>query len=167
MTTTHWRLQIIDKSSFHLTLYKATTIRTLTQRAQLVCNTTDSLSHEKKYLNCIFSKNNDNDDFIWWNTHHPMASQSANMNWTLCTQLTTTFHLTLKTTSTQVIGTSVTTYDTIPSQNHSHMGHQTTQSSYSQVHAILCPRGDWHITSLYNIYTLSGKCVKKILKLIR
>ena len=37
-----------DESSYNPTSHKATTLRTLTRRAQLVCNTTDSLSDENK-----------------------------------------------------------------------------------------------------------------------
>ena len=52
------------ESSYNPTLHKATTIGTLTRRAQLVYNTTDSLSDENKYLIRVFSKNNYNEDFI-------------------------------------------------------------------------------------------------------
>ena len=51
----------LDESSYIPISHKATTIRTLTRRAQLVCNTTDSLSDEKKYLDSVFSKNNHNE----------------------------------------------------------------------------------------------------------
>ena len=37
--------------------HKATTIRTLTRRTQLVCNTTDRFSNENKCLDFVFSKN--------------------------------------------------------------------------------------------------------------
>ena len=36
----------------------ATTIRTLTRRAQLVCHSPDSLQDDTDYLNNVFSKNN-------------------------------------------------------------------------------------------------------------
>ena len=67
-----------DESSYNPTSHKATTIRTLTRRAQLVCNTTDSLSDENKYLNRVFSKNNYNEDFIQRNTHRPTTTTEAN-----------------------------------------------------------------------------------------
>ena len=70
--------RLLDKLSYNPTLHKATTIRTLTPRAQLVCNTTDSLSDENKYLDRVFSKNNYNEDFIQRNTHRPTTSTEAN-----------------------------------------------------------------------------------------
>ena len=63
-------------------------IRTLTRRAQLVCNTTDSLSDENKYLNRVFSKNNYNEDFIQRNTHRPTTTTKANDNATPTTTAT-------------------------------------------------------------------------------
>ncbi|CAH3159486.1 unnamed protein product, partial [Pocillopora meandrina] len=48
--------RLLDESSYNPTSHKATTIRTLTRRAQLVCNTTDSLSDENKYLNRVFQR---------------------------------------------------------------------------------------------------------------
>ena len=51
------------------TSHKATTIRTLTRRAQLVCDSPDSLQDETDYLNNVFSKNNYNTDFVRRNTH--------------------------------------------------------------------------------------------------
>ena len=56
--------RLLDESSYNPTSHKATTIRTLTRRAQLVCNTTDSLSDENKYLHRVFSKNNYNEELI-------------------------------------------------------------------------------------------------------
>ena len=55
--------QLLDQSSYNLTSHKATTIRTLTGRAQLVCDSPDSLQDETDYLNNVFSKNNYNTDF--------------------------------------------------------------------------------------------------------
>ena len=63
--------------------HKATTLRTLTRRAQLVCNTTDSLSDENKYL-----ENNYNEDFIQCNTHRPATTTEANDNTTPSTTAT-------------------------------------------------------------------------------
>ena len=42
--------RLLDESSYNATSHKATTIKTQKRRAQLVCNTPDSLSDEKKYL---------------------------------------------------------------------------------------------------------------------
>ena len=55
--------------SYNPTSHKATTIRTLTRRAQLVCDSPDSLQDETDYLNNVFSKNNYNTDFVRRNTH--------------------------------------------------------------------------------------------------
>ena len=56
--------RLLDQSSYNPTSHKATTIRTLTRRAQLVCDSTDSLTDESKYLDNVFSKNNYNPDFV-------------------------------------------------------------------------------------------------------
>ena len=56
--------RLLDQSSYNPTSHKPTTIRTLTRRAQLVCDSTDSLTDETNYLNNVFSKNNYNADFI-------------------------------------------------------------------------------------------------------
>ena len=70
--------RLLGESSYNPTSHKATTIRTLTRRAQLVYNTTDSLSDENKYLNGVFSKNNYNEDFIQRNPHRPTTATEAN-----------------------------------------------------------------------------------------
>ena len=75
--------KLLDESSYKPTSHKATTIRTLTRRAQLVCNTTDSLSDENKYLDRVFSKNNYNEDFIQRDTHRLTTTTEANNNATL------------------------------------------------------------------------------------
>ena len=63
------RLQ--DQSSYNLTSHKATItcIWTLTRRAQLVCDSPESLQDETDCLNNIFTKNNYNTDFVSQNTH--------------------------------------------------------------------------------------------------
>ena len=80
--------KLLDESSYKPTSHKATTIRTLTRRAQLVCNTTDSLSDENKYLDRVFSKNNYNEDFIKRNTYRPTTTTEANANTTPTTTAT-------------------------------------------------------------------------------
>ena len=55
--------RLLDQSSYNPTSHKATTIQTLTRRAQLVYDSTDSLTDETNYLNNVFSKNNYNADF--------------------------------------------------------------------------------------------------------
>ena len=54
--------RLLDQSSDNPTSHKATTIRTLTRRAQPV--SPDSLQDETDYLNNVFSKNNYNTDFV-------------------------------------------------------------------------------------------------------
>ena len=56
--------RLLDQSSHNPTSHKATTIRTLTRRAQLVCDSPDSLQDETDYLNNVFSKNNYNTNFV-------------------------------------------------------------------------------------------------------
>ena len=75
----HHPRQIILQPTSH----KATSLRTLTRRAQLVCNTTDSLSDENKYL-----ENTYNEDFIQCNTHRPATTTEANDNATPSTTAT-------------------------------------------------------------------------------
>ena len=65
-THTNW---LLDQSSYNPTSRKATTIRALTRRAKLVCDSPDSLQDETDYLNNVFSKNNYNMDFVRRNTH--------------------------------------------------------------------------------------------------
>ena len=48
--------RLLDQSSYNPTSHKATTIRTLTRRTQLVCDSPDSLQDETDYLNNVFSK---------------------------------------------------------------------------------------------------------------
>ena len=48
---------------------KTTIIRTLTRRAQLLCDLPDSLQDETDYLNNVFSKDNYNTDFVRRNTY--------------------------------------------------------------------------------------------------
>ena len=58
-------------------LIRTVTVRvywtTLTRRAQLVCDSPDSLQDETDYLNNVFSKNNYNTDFFRRNTHSNIA----------------------------------------------------------------------------------------------
>ena len=61
--------RLLDQSSYNPTSHKTTTIRTLTRRVQLVCDSPDSLQDETDYLNNVFSKNNYNTDFVRRNTH--------------------------------------------------------------------------------------------------
>ena len=74
--------RLLDQSSYNPTSRKATTIRILTRRVQLVCDSPDSLQDETDYLNNVFSKNNYNMDFVYrWNTHSNVDSNTqTNIN---------------------------------------------------------------------------------------
>ena len=78
----------LDESSYNPTSHKATTIKTLTRRAQLVCDTTDSLSDENKYLDRVFYKNNYSADFVRRNTHRTTETTETNKNPTSVTTAT-------------------------------------------------------------------------------
>ena len=80
--------RLLDESSYNPTSHKATTIKTLTRRAQLVCNTPKSLSDENKYLQRVFDKNNYKDDFIRRNAHRPTETTETNANSTPTTTAT-------------------------------------------------------------------------------
>ena len=68
--------RLLDQSSYNPTSHKATTIRTLTRRAQLVCDSPDSLQDETDYVNNVFSKNNYSTDFVRRNTRSNTDSHS-------------------------------------------------------------------------------------------
>ena len=68
--------RLLDQSSYNPTSHKATTIRTLTRRAQLVCDSLDSLQDETDYLYNVFSKNNYNTNFVRRSTHSNTDTQT-------------------------------------------------------------------------------------------
>ena len=80
--------RLLDESSYNPTSHKATTIKTLTRRAQLVCDTPDSLRDENKYLERVFLKNNYNADFIRRNIYRPTNADATNQNLTHVTTVT-------------------------------------------------------------------------------
>ena len=57
-------------------------------KAQLVCDTPDSLHDEKKYLERVFHKNNYNADFIRRNIYRPTEADATNRNPTPVTTVT-------------------------------------------------------------------------------
>ena len=83
--------RLLDQSSYNPTSHKATTIQILTRRAQLVCDSTDSLADETNYLNNVFSKNNYNADFVRRNTYKPAEHNATNANPTPVTTATTPY----------------------------------------------------------------------------
>ena len=80
--------RLLDESSYNPTSHKATTIKTLTRRAQLVCDTPDSLRDENRYLERVFHKNNYNADFIRRNIYRPTEADATNRNPTPVTTMT-------------------------------------------------------------------------------
>ena len=104
--TTHTD-RLLDESSFNPTSHKATTIRTLTRRAQLICNSTDSLSDENNCLDGVFSKNNYNEDFIQRNTYRPTTTTEANDNATLTTTATITYIKGISENISHILSTSI------------------------------------------------------------
>ena len=70
--------RLLDQSLYNATSHKATTIRTLTRCAQLVCHSPDSLQDETDYLNNVFSEKNYNTDFVRRNTNSNTDSNTQN-----------------------------------------------------------------------------------------
>ena len=68
------------ESSHNPTSHKATTIKTLTRRAQLARDTPDSLRDENKCLERVFHKNNYNVDFVRRNIYRPNEADATNKN---------------------------------------------------------------------------------------
>ena len=48
--------RLLDESSYNPTSHKATTMKTLTRRAQLACDTPDSLHDKNKYVERVFHR---------------------------------------------------------------------------------------------------------------
>ena len=80
--------RLLDESSYNPTSHKATTMRTLTRQAQLVCDTPDSLRDENKHLQRVFMKNNYDADFIRQNIYGPTDTDAMNQNLTHVTTVT-------------------------------------------------------------------------------
>ena len=73
--------RLLDQTSYSPTSHKATTVQTLTRRAQIVCNSHDSLTDKTKHLNTGFIKNNYGTDFIECNTYVRL-NDSSNHSYT-------------------------------------------------------------------------------------
>ena len=71
---------LLDESSYNPTSQRATTVKTLTRRAQLVCDTPDSLRDENRYLERVFYKNEYNADFFRGNIYQPTEADATNRN---------------------------------------------------------------------------------------
>ena len=70
--------RLLDESSYNPTSQKATTIKTLTRRAQLVCDTPDSLCDENRYFKGVFRRN----------IYRPTEADATNRNPTPVTTVT-------------------------------------------------------------------------------
>ena len=73
--------RLLDQTSYNPTSHKATTVRILTRRAQIVCDSDESLTDEIKHLNTVFIKKNYNTDFINCNTY-TRPNDSSNNSYT-------------------------------------------------------------------------------------
>ena len=81
-----------DYKTSHRTTRKATTIRTLTRRVQLVCDSRDSLQDRTDYLNNVFSNHNYIADSERRNTHSNVNSKTkTNFNSALVTIATISY----------------------------------------------------------------------------
>ena len=73
--------RLLDQTPYNPTSHNATTVRTLTRRAQIVCDSDDSLTDETKHLNTVFIKNDYSTDFIERNTY-VRPNDSSNHSYT-------------------------------------------------------------------------------------
>ena len=73
--------RLLDQTSYNPASHKATTVRTLTGRAQIVCDSHDSLTDETNHLNNVFIKNNYSTDLIKSNTY-VRPNDSSNNSYT-------------------------------------------------------------------------------------
>ena len=77
--------RLLDQTSYNPTSHKAATVRTLTRRAQIVCDSHYSLTDETKHLNTVFIKNNYSTDFIKRNAYVRPNDSSDNSYTTTAT----------------------------------------------------------------------------------
>ena len=73
--------RLLDPTSYNPTSHEATTVLTLTRRAQIVCDSRDSLTEETKHLNYVFIKNTYSTDFTEHNTY-VRPNDSSNNSYT-------------------------------------------------------------------------------------
>ena len=72
--------RLLDQTSNNPNSLKATIVRTLTRRAEIVCDSHDSLTDETRHLNTVFMKNYST-DFVERNTH-VRPNDSSNNSYT-------------------------------------------------------------------------------------
>ena len=70
--------RLLDESSYNLTSHKATTIKTLTRRAQLICDSPDALRNKNECVRYMFRKNKYNSDFIKVSTYEDHEINETN-----------------------------------------------------------------------------------------
>ena len=81
--------RLLDQSSFNPTSHRAATVRTLTRRAQIICDSTDSLCDENEHLRQIFHKNDYSDEFIDTNKYKHDKQNDVRANTETKNELTT------------------------------------------------------------------------------
>ena len=74
---------------YNPTSHRATTVRTLTRRAQIICDSTDSLHDENEHLHQIFHKNDYSDEFIDTNKYKHDKQNDVCANTETKSELTT------------------------------------------------------------------------------
>jgi len=72
--------RLVNESSYNPASHKVTTIKTLTRRARIVCDTLDSLRDETRCLERVFHRNNYNADFIRQNICRLTEADATNRN---------------------------------------------------------------------------------------
>ena len=81
--------RLLDQSSYSPTSHRATTVRTLTRRAQIICDSADSLRDENEHLRQIYHKNDYSDEFIDTNSYKQNKQNDECANTETKNELTT------------------------------------------------------------------------------
>ena len=81
--------RLLDQSSNNPTSHRATTVRTLTRRTQIICDSADSLHDENEHLRQLFHKNNYSDELIDFNEYKQNKENDEYANTETKNELTT------------------------------------------------------------------------------
>ena len=81
--------RLLDQPSYNPTSHRATTVRTLTRHAQIICDSADSLHNENEHLRQIFHKNDYSDEFIETNKYKQNKQNDECANTETKNELTT------------------------------------------------------------------------------
>ena len=81
--------RLLDQSFYNPTSHRATTVRTLTRHAQIICDSADSLRDENDHLRQIFHKNDYSDEFIDTNKYKQNKQNDQCTNTETKNELTT------------------------------------------------------------------------------